>query len=217
MTKTRSGWMAGGLLFLVYAIRVDRRFLAGFLLIPVLIVTSPSVIDRLTDITEPIEIDSLTQLNDSTRLNSYEWRKVLWESAIPQIFEKPLLGYGLESFKPSTPSFFPLIGPEGIDGHNFYLQTSFEMGLLGMFAWVWLLGSVVRQILKGRRYDPAGVLIILCVLIGYALECYSDNMQFYLLFNWYFWFVIGTICAWVHNKERELRPQRGSRTRHRLR
>jgi O-antigen ligase len=217
MTKTRSGWMAGGLLFLVYAIRVDRKFLAGFLLIPVLIVTSPSVIDRLTDITEPIEIDSLTQLNDSTRLNSYEWRKVLWESAIPQIFEKPLLGYGLESFKPSTPSFFPLIGPEGIDGHNFYLQTSFEMGLLGMFAWVWLLGSVVRQILKGRRYDPAGVLIILCVLIGYALECYSDNMQFYLLFNWYFWFVIGTICAWVYNKERELRPQRGSRTRHRLR
>ena len=212
LTKTRSAWMACGLIFLVYAIRVDRKFLAGFLLIPVLVVANPSVIDRLTDITEPTEIDSLTQLNDSTRLNSYEWRKVLWESAIPQIIEKPLLGHGLESFKPSTPSFFPLIGPEGIDGHNFYLQIGFEMGLLGVFALVWLLGSVARQILKGRRYDPPGVLIILCILIGYMLECYSDNMHFYLSFNWYFWFVIGTICAWVYNEERRrARKEAGER------
>jgi O-antigen ligase len=163
----------------------------------------------LTDVTEPTEIDSFTQLNDSTRLNSYEWRRALWESAIPEIIEHPLLGHGLESFKPSTPSFFPLIGAEGIDGHNFYLQTGFEMGLLGVFAWVWLLGSVTRQILKGRRHDPPGVLIILCILIGYVLECYSDNMHFYLSFNWYFWFVIGTICAWVYNEERRRRSQTG--------
>jgi putative inorganic carbon (hco3(-)) transporter len=209
LTKTRSAWLAGGLMFLVYAFRVDRRFLAGLLLIPVLVVGNPSVIERLTDVTEPTEIDSFTQLNDSTRLNSYEWRQALWDSAIPQIFEKPLLGHGLESFKPSTPGFFPLIGPEGIDGHNFYLQTSFEMGLLGVFALVWLLGSVGRQILKGRRRDPPGVLIMLCVLIGYVLECYADNMHFYLSFNWYFWFVIGTICAWVYHEERAPRQQTG--------
>lgn len=209
LTKTRSAWMACGLIFFVYAVRVDRKFLAGFLLIPVLVAGNPSVLDRLSDITEATEIDSFTQLNDSTRLNSYEWRQALWDSAIPQIIEKPLLGHGLESFKPSTPGFFPLIGPEGIDGHNFYLQTAFEMGLLGVFALVWLLGSVARQILKGRRHDPPGVLIILCILIGYLLECYADNMHFYLSFNWYFWFVIGTICAWAYNEERAPRPETG--------
>ena len=52
LTKTRSAWLACGLMFLVYAIRVDRRFLAGFLLIPVLLVADPSVIDRLTDVTK---------------------------------------------------------------------------------------------------------------------------------------------------------------------
>jgi putative inorganic carbon (HCO3(-)) transporter len=217
LTKTRSAWMTCGLMFLVYAFWIDRRFLAGFLLIPLLVAANPSVIDRLTDVTEAAEIDDFTQLNDSTRLNSYEWRQALWESAIPQIIERPLLGHGLESFKPSTPSFFPLIGPEGIDGHNFYLQTSFEMGLLGVFAWIWLLGLVVRQILKGRRYDPPGILIILCILIGYVLECYSDNMHFYLSFNWYFWFVIGTICAWVYNEKKAQRVQRRWRTRYRLR
>jgi len=209
LTKTRSAWITGGLIFLVYAVRVDRKFLAGLLVIPLLVAGNPSVIDRLTDVTEPAEIDSFTQLNDSTRLNSYEWRQALWDSAIPQIIEHPLLGHGLESFKPSTPSFFPLIGPEGIDGHNFYLQTGFEMGLLGVVAWLWLLGAIARQILKGRRHDPPGVLIILCILTSYVLECYSDNMHFYLSFNWYFWFVIGTICAWVYHAERSSRRQPG--------
>ena len=207
LTKTRSAWITGGLIFLVYAVRVDRKFLAGLLVIPLLVAGNPSVIDRLTDVTEPTEIDSFTQLNDSMRLNSYEWRQALWDSAIPQIFERPLLGHGLESFRPSTPSFFPLIGPEGIDGHNFYLQTGFEMGLLGVLAWVWLLGAIVWQILNGKRHDPPGVLIILCILTSYVLECYSDNMHFYLSFNWYFWFVIGTICAWVYNEERVSRWQ----------
>ncbi len=149
LTKTRSAWMTCGLIFIVYAFRIDRKFLAGFLLIPVLVAANPSVIDRLTDVTEATEVDSFTQLNDSTRLNSYEWRQALWESAIPQIIEKPLLGHGLESFKPSTPSFFPLIGPEGIDGHNFYLQTGFEMGLLGVFALALAAGV-------GCAADPEG-------------------------------------------------------------
>ena len=73
---------------------------------------------------------------------------------------------------------------------------------------VWLLGSVARQILKGRRHDPPGVLIILCILIGYVLECYSDNMHFYLSFNWYFWFVMGTICAWIYNEEKSVAAPR---------
>ena len=213
LTKTRSAWATCGLIFFVYAFWVDRKFLAVLLLIPVLVAGNRGVIDRLIDVTKPAEIDSFTQLDESTRLNSYEWREALWESAIPQIVEKPLLGHGLESFKPSTPSFFPLIGPEGTDGHNFYLQIGFEMGLLGVLAWVWLLGAVWHQVSKGRRRDPPGILIILCILMGYVLECYSDNMHFYLSFNWYFWFVIGTICAWVHNEERAQRLQAGCRTR----
>lgn len=207
LTKTRSAWVTCGFVFLVYAIRIDRRFLAGFLLVPLLIVGNPSLMERLTDITTTTEVDSFKQLNDSNRLNSYVWRQALWESAMPQILEKPLLGHGLMSFKPSTPSFFPLIGPEGIDGHNFYLQVGFEMGLLGVLALVWLLGSVARYVAGGLRRDPPGIVVILCILAAYMLESYSDNMQFYLSFNWYFWFVMGTICAWISSKRKVLRSE----------
>jgi O-antigen ligase len=115
---------------------------------------------------------------------------------------KPVLGHGLESFKPSTPGFFPLIGPEGIDGHNLYLQVAFEMGFLGVLALAWLLGSVALRIAKARRHDPPGIVIIQCILAAYLIESFSDNMHFYLSFNWYFWFVMGTICAWTCHVDR---------------
>lgn len=198
LTKTRSAWGACGVMFLIYAVRIDRRFLAGLLLIPVLFIANPSLMDRLTDVTAATEIDSLSQLNESTRLNSYVWRQVLWESAIPRVLDQPLLGHGLDSFKRSTPSFFPLVGPEGIDGHSLYLQMSFELGLLGALSLLWLLGSVGWRLARGLRRDPPGMLIMLCILLSYMLESYSDNMHYYLAFNWYFWFVMGTICAWLY-------------------
>lgn len=197
LTKTRSASGICGVMFLVYALRIDRRFLAGLLLVPVIFIANPSLMDRLTDVTAATEVDSFSQLNDSNRLNSYVWRQALWESAIPEVLEQPVLGHGLESFKPATPSFFPLVSPEGIDGHNFYLQMSFELGLLGFLALIGLLGCVAWCLAKGLRLDPPGLLIISCILVAYMLESYSDNMHFYLSFNWYFWFVMGTIYAWL--------------------
>lgn len=201
LTKTRSAWGACGLMFLVYAVRIDRRFLAGLLLVPLLFAANPSLMDRLTDITAATEVDSFSQLNDSTRLNSYVWRQALWQSALPEILERPLLGHGLETFRPSTPRFFPLIGPQGIDGHNFYLQMAFELGLLGVLALAWLLACVGWRLARGLRRDPPGLLIVACILLAYLLESYSDNMHFYLSFNWYFWFVMGCVHAWLGRRE----------------
>jgi O-antigen ligase len=172
-----------------------------------LVLADPSLRDRLTDVTETTEVESFKQLNENVRLNSYVWRQALWESAIPPILSKPILGHGLESFKPSTPNFFPLIGPQGIDGHNFYLQVAFEMGLLGVLALAWLLGSVALRIAKALPHDPPGIVIILCILVAYVIESFSDNMQFYLSFNWYFWFVMGTVFAWTYHLERASGPK----------
>jgi O-antigen ligase len=197
LTKTRSAWGVCGMMFLVYAVRIERRFLFGLLLVPLMFVSNPSLMDRLTDVTAATEVDDYSQLNDSNRLNSYVWRRALWESALPQIMDMPALGHGLETFKPATPRFFPLIGPQGIDGHNFYLQTTYELGLFGLLTVAWLFGCLAWRLARGWRRDPPGILIISCILMTYVLECYSDNMHFYLSFNWYFWFVMGTICAWL--------------------
>lgn len=202
LTKTRGAWLAGALMFLVYSIRIERRFLLGILLIPLLLAFDSSLVDRFTDVTEETEIESYSQLNENNRLNSYAWRQALWESAIPAIADRPVLGHGLETFRSSVPSFFAPAGPEGIDAHNMYLQISYEMGLAGAFALAWVFAAVARRLISGLRYDRTGVLVMLCVLGAYVLESYADNMQFYLAFNWYFWFIMGTICVWIERKRR---------------
>lgn len=209
-TKTRSAWGAAALIFLVYALWFDRRFLFGFVVLPILLSNYTPFGDRLADLAVGEEIESFKQLNDSNQLNSFAWRQALWGSAIPSIEERPVIGHGLESFRPSTPQFFPLVGPEGIDAHNLYLQILFEMGAIGLLAYGWLLGSLAWWIKSGFRYDPDGIIVAFSVFIPYLLESYSDNLLYYLSFNWYFMFATGTICAWIEcRRHRHRRPHFG--------
>ena len=201
LTKTRSAWAASAAIYLFYAGRFERRLLFGILLIPLLVVVAPSLGDRFSDLTHGEGIDDLSRLNSEVKLNSLEWRGVLWESAIPVILQKPLLGHGLESFRISTPEFFPLASDSSAtgetDAHNFYLQILFEMGAVGIIAFIWLFGALSQQLTRGLRFDRAGVLLIFTILAAYLTESYSDNMVYYLSFEWYFWFIMGTICAWI--------------------
>lgn len=199
LTKTRSAWAASAAIYLFYAIRFDRRLLLGLLLVPLLLLFDPSLGDRFMDLTSGEQIEDLRRLNDEVKLNSLEWRGVLWESAIPAILQNPLMGHGLESFRISTPAFFPLaIGATETgetDAHNFYLQILFEMGSVGLLAFIWLFGTLCWQLARGYRFDRVGITITFSILVGYLAESYTDNMIYYLSFNWYFWFVMGTICA----------------------
>ncbi|MGY4602908.1 putative inorganic carbon (HCO3(-)) transporter [Bradyrhizobium sp. USDA 4474] len=209
-TKTRGAWAAGGLTLLFYAVWLDRRLLVGFIALPLLLVTPTPISDRLSDLGNGQEIESLKQLNANSQFNSAAWREALWRSAIPSIVEQPILGHGLDSFRTSTPEFFPLADPAGIDAHNLYLQLLFEMGIVGLAAYLWLLGSAARWILEGLRYDPNAIAVALSILAAYALESSADNMIYYLAFNWYFMFALGTIGAWI---EYHKRTDRGRRPR----
>ena len=202
LTQTRSAWAACALLFLFYSIWFDRRFIVlGLLVVPILL-SSQTVGSRIADSWSGEEIENLNKLNNGNTLNSFAWREALWASAIPSIAERPVLGHGLQSFRTSTPEFFPLAGLDGTDAHNLYLQILFELGAIGMLTFAWLLLCLVRLIGEGMRYDSRGLIIILAILVTYLLESYADNMIYYLNFNWYFMFAMGTICAWIEYERR---------------
>jgi O-antigen ligase len=202
LTQTRSAWGACALLLLLYAVWFERRLLLfGLLVVPILL-SSQTIGGRLADLSSGREIESLKELNESNLLNSFAWRQALWGSALPVIVESPVLGHGLQSFKPSTSEFFPTAGLDGTDAHNLYLQILFEMGGIGILAFGWLMFCLVQLISKGLRYDPRGLIVVLASLAAYLLESYADNMIFYLSFNWYFMFALGTICAWIEYERR---------------
>lgn len=207
LTKTRSAWVACAVMFLVYALLFDRRFLLGFLAAPLFVLVDPSLLERLVDVLHSEEIEDLSRLNEDTRLNSFAWRELLWTSAIPWIAVKPFFGYGLDSFRTYSLEFFPLVHAFGVDSHNFFLQVLFEMGLVGAVALVWLFAAIALRIIQGLPYDRNGMVVTLTLLVAYSLEAYSDNMMYYLSFNWYFWFALGTICAWIELEKVRLRPK----------
>jgi putative inorganic carbon (hco3(-)) transporter len=201
LTKTRGAWVACAMMFLVYALWFDRRLLAAIVVLPILLSTDSIVGNRLSDLTRGGDIESFSQLNANNQWNSLAWREALWRSALEVVAQRPILGHGLESFRPSTPDFFPLTGPEGVDAHNLYLQIVFEMGAMGLLAYLWLMGSLLWWIKKGAFEDPKGMVIVFSIIGTYLLESYADNMLYYLSFNWYFMFTMGVICAWISTEQ----------------
>jgi len=69
-------------------------------------------------------------------------REVIWAPSIKLIARKPILGHGLNSFHAIFPERLRphMTDPGAGDWHNVYLQTAIESGLLGLAAFLWLLG-----------------------------------------------------------------------------
>jgi len=176
---------------IVYASIVDKRYLLCLPLVP-FIIYLPNVAERLSD----LQTGNLDY--GYAQLNSYEWRKILWQSALDWLMENPseylVLGYGLGSFEHYQPLFFPR--GEGVGAHNALLQIFFEMGILGVLGVLWLFVSLFAKLKVGYSFDKAGAMIMMTLALAYLVASYSDNMLDYLVFQWYFWFIMGVVCAW---------------------
>lgn len=191
LTGTRSAWICGAIILIVYASIVDKRYLLCLPLVPIIIYL-PNVAERLSD----LQTGNLDY--GYAQLNSYEWRKILWQSALDWLMENPseylVLGYGLGSFEHYQPLFFPRA--VGVGAHNALLQIFFEMGILGVLGFLWLFVSLFAKLRVGYSFDKAGAMIMMTLALAYLVASYSDNMLDYLVFQWYFWFIMGVVCAW---------------------
>jgi len=41
------------------------------------------------------------------------------------------------------------------------------------------------------------VFISISLIFEYLMFSYSDNMMYYLNYNWYFWFFMGAVIGWL--------------------
>jgi len=209
-TKTRSAWGAAGALFFIFAIWCDRRVLLVLLLSPLALLFDVGITERLSDLQGGLGAQDLDQLDEETRVNSYVWRVVLWSSSMPWFWERPLFGYGIGAFRFFSTEFFPLlIDGQGVDAHSLYVQTMFEVGIIGLLALLLVFAAACYQLLKGRQYDRLGTVIMLGIVATYLIEAYSDNIWYYLSFNCYFYFVLGSMCAWLRLEKTKSDLHRG--------
>ena len=191
LTQTRSAWLACFVVFVLYALLFERKYLLYLFLLP-LVVFIPSVYERLLDLGQGNEAVGYAHLN------SFAWRQVLWKSAIGFMEPQRLVyGYGLDGFGHFAEIFFPIDRTLRWDAHNVYVQFLFDTGIIGLSCYLWLFARVLWTIRAFMRLDRLSGFLLLAIVVQYLIVSYSDNMFRYLVFNWYLWFTVGGACSLV--------------------
>lgn len=192
-TKTRSAWIAAVLIFIGHALFVDRRWLALLAVLPVALLI-PGVAERIGDLNAG-NVDL-----GFAKLNSLAWREELWDDTLQWMRDNPsiLLGHGLDLYASYVPLFFSRGEDQsGVGAHNTFLQIYFEMGLVGLSAFLTIFIVLFAELRRGLAHARDGVIVMGALCVGYFVICFSDNVLDYLSFEWFFWFVLGTVLARV--------------------
>lgn len=193
LTQTRSAWFVSIAIFALYGWLFQRRYLFYLVLIFLAGLLVPAVRERLLDLSDAREF------GHQAKLNSFAWRLALWGAALEWMEpQRYLLGYGIGSFRENTVTFFSRSAGLKWDAHNVYVQWFFDVGLLGLAAYLWIHGRLLYLLRPLRTIDPLAAFITFSMTGSYLMVSLSDNMMFYLVFNWYYWFAIGAASALVH-------------------
>jgi O-antigen ligase len=191
LTQARGAWIACALVVVVHGVLFERRYLLFVAVLPFLALLVPGVQDRVLDLAAGNDTAS-----QYARLNSFAWRRLMWESGLGWMRpDHYLLGYGAGSFRFFSPDFFPLAGNFNPGAHSVVVQLLFEIGALGLAAFLWLFARLLWTLRLAWRVDARAAAIVGTLVVAYLVMCLSDNMLEYLSFNWYFWFVCGAACA----------------------
>lgn len=188
MTKTRSAWIGCLAMFFGYGLAFDRRVLALTLIGAPLAFAVPAINERIMNIMS----DNQYIGGPAVLLNSYAWRRLLWESALPYIWRHPMFGYGLHSFTFYSAEFF--YPAPGTYAHNDWLQVLFETGVVGLIAFLWIFWRCSIWLLYRWRSDAGGIAAAAALMVTYLICSFSDNLLEYLPYQWELWFAFGVIC-----------------------
>ncbi|MBB3083603.1 O-antigen ligase family protein [Geodermatophilus sabuli] len=89
---------------------------------------------------------------------SLEGRIAAQTSAFQMVVDHPVLGVGPGNFLLTTPDYLRRLGLDSLPlaPHNLYLEAAAEGGLLGLLAWLLLVGAAALVALRARHFARAG-------------------------------------------------------------
>jgi O-antigen ligase len=106
---------------------------------------------RFSDIT--VGPDVIARAEAGEIQNSLEWRVFTWAVLVKQGQERPVFGHGVESVTELNPvRHFELNLP--FNAHNAIVRMFFEMGLLGVIAYLWFATGLAKWLLRAGRELP---------------------------------------------------------------
>lgn len=172
LSYTRAAWVGffAGLLIFGLLSDMKRRIVIPFFIVAMVIAAFSSMLYK------GLYIDP-TQSREYG-MSSWEYRtKLAWPSSIKCIKERPIFGYGLgnDSYAMKKIAHFDNTS------HNDYLLVTVEMGLIGLFCYVFLLGSMyVRTYRAFRTAEDREIrffcLVTLAIFTTYIIGSAAEHL-----------------------------------------
>src|SRR5204863_2513853 len=135
-TYTRSALVATAIGLFIVGLVQSKRLLAALLVAGFAgLLLVPSLSGRFTDLTQ-YQAKQLSQTGGSNGGNTLAWRLSYWTQVLPLANSNPITGIGLNQTKEST--------NQAKQPHNDFIRAYVETGLVGLFAYVLVLVSLVR-------------------------------------------------------------------------
>lgn len=122
-------------------------------------------------------------------------RWLMWQAAIGMIQDRPWLGHGLNTFMANYLKY--RVGGEPFPryAHNCYLQVAAETGVIGLVAFLGLLGAIFQRVLTGARSAAAEPRLLLmglgAGLLAFATQAALDTNFYALRQAALFWVLAG--------------------------
>ena len=194
-TYTRGAWIAFVLVVLIMGSLQYRKMLAvsiGLFLGAYLLLS-------------PIQ-DRVNESLSSNQSSSVQWRFAIWQDTIEYIYEKPLTGRGAGITETYIDARRGMLN-ESSAVHNDFLKIALEYGIVGLFAFVLLIFSLIFKTfhifskLKQKTKSRTLVLAFGSIIAAFAVSSFADNILDTTALQWAIWSLAGAIMATFHPSE----------------
>ena len=189
-TFSRGAWIGSlislgfvGISGFMYREKRLRLFvILGSILISSLVVLGVSSIkpirERLSTLQKGVDIDGV--------------RKLLWEEAFMIIKDYPILGTGPNTYLSVVPQYKIADKNYLYYPHNSFLHMAAEVGLLGLWAFLWVMWRFFRQGIKiSKKQGNILLLGLMAGVLAFLIHSFFDTNLYSLQLVVLFWFVLG--------------------------
>jgi len=152
LAETRGVWFATAVagFYLIWVWKRKLLLLAPVLIVLAVVAAPPAIRERFRSVVQPTKVDS------------NQFRIVVWRTGLRMIEAHPWLGLGPEEphiqFQQWLPPDIPRPLPDGYYGHlhNVYLQYAAERGIPTTLVMLWLLVQIMVNFRRGLKNLPPG-------------------------------------------------------------
>ncbi len=157
------------------------------LLLPISLILSLISFLFVLNFSEPAHFLKKLSPMDSFNESSADERILIWQKTAQLISEKPILGHGVNQFKYTFPSTNMSDFAHSFNSHryythahNFFIEKTFELGIIGCFIWLFIFTLPIFYWLKNNKKCS---IIWSFIILGFVGSSFFYGVIYYTPFK----------------------------------